>query len=223
VEPEALEFYTRIFGIYTPYGRLRIMDSFPKRHEKVLSEYRRNNIISGVNVQILRRNTNKGGTKSIYSATMKYHAPIIKKELYDMSSGELCFRNMSAERIKVIYDIIPAGDSYYWDDDGNDMTETVDEEEAEEEQDHSELMEQIIQKQHISLLEREMQKILRTGKRIETTYNVLERKEKRMRRTSEGTNTRLRYFSYIIVMLLVGTSFFQSRYLKTYFHKKKLI
>eukprot|EP00934_Nitzschia_sp_Nitz4_P007698 Nitzschia sp. Nitz4//scaffold6_size259037//121416//122409//NITZ4_001073-RA/size259037-augustus-gene-0.321-mRNA-1//-1//CDS//3329556890//7688//frame0 len=64
---------------------------------------------------------------------------------------------------------------------------------------------------------------------IESAQTVLnemrymEGRERRMRQTADSINSRVRYFSYISVTVLIVVTYVQVTYLKQYFHKKKLL
>lgn len=51
----------------------------------------------------------------------------------------------------------------------------------------------------------------------------MESRERRMRQTADSINSRVRYFSYISVAVLIVVTYVQVAYLKRYFRKKKLL
>lgn len=51
----------------------------------------------------------------------------------------------------------------------------------------------------------------------------MEARERRMRQTADSINSRVRYFSYVSVIVLIVVTYVQVTYLKRYFRKKKLL
>ena len=216
VKQFAFDYYSRYFGTYTPYGEKRIMDKLPDIHTNYIKKFDRahedNNGVIRVQIQIDATSHGRyQRNKSIFSAPLIFHKPVIKKGITE-TVGEICISNMSRDMIRFIYDVIPFS------------TFNDEEEESENVVDVEKLKEKVIKtSDHLTPVEKEFKKILATGKRITTTMNVMEKSEKRMRRTSEGTSKRVHVFSYASICILLLTSFLQVRYLKSFFHKKKLI
>jgi hypothetical protein len=51
----------------------------------------------------------------------------------------------------------------------------------------------------------------------------MEKREARMRVTADSINSRVRWFGYLSVAVLLVVTYLQVTYLKQYFHKKKLM
>jgi hypothetical protein len=76
---------------------------------------------------------------------------------------------------------------------------------------------------HLTPLAEQLQESLAAAKSVIKEMNYMERRESRMRLTTDSINARVRYFSYISVGVLLAVTYVQVTYLKRYFHKKKLL
>lgn len=81
----------------------------------------------------------------------------------------------------------------------------------------------IIQKEHLTPLEETFQQSISTAQQILSEMRYMEKRESRMRHTADSTNLRIRYFSYLSVAILLGVTWIQVTYLRSYFKKKKLL
>lgn len=79
------------------------------------------------------------------------------------------------------------------------------------------------QKNHISPLQVKLNNINMLADSIATDWDYLERREERMRATSESTQSKVRTFSYVSITILIVSTIAQNIYLKTYFQKKKIM
>ncbi|OVF08917.1 putative endoplasmic reticulum vesicle protein [Clavispora lusitaniae] len=69
----------------------------------------------------------------------------------------------------------------------------------------------------------ELKKVEELAKEISHELRYLKAREERMRDTNESTNSRVKYFSIIIVLSLVGLGVWQIQYLRHYFKVKHII
>ena len=54
-------------------------------------------------------------------------------------------------------------------------------------------------------------------------FNYMQKREARMKQTSESTASRIRFFAYVSILVLLLLSFWQTVYLKSFFRSKKLL
>jgi p24 family protein delta-1 len=76
---------------------------------------------------------------------------------------------------------------------------------------------------HLTPLEESLDQSIHAANSVLHEMNYMEKREARMRKTAESINTRVRWFSYLSVSVLLSVTYIQVTYLKRYFHKKKLM
>lgn len=76
---------------------------------------------------------------------------------------------------------------------------------------------------HLTPLENTLDASINAANAVLREMKYMEKREQRMRQTAEAINTRVRWFSYFSVSVLLGVTFIQVSYLKRYFKKKKLM
>jgi len=76
---------------------------------------------------------------------------------------------------------------------------------------------------HLTPLVHQLGQSLQAAHTVITEMNLMERREQRMRMTADSINSRVRYFSYVSVGILLVVTYLQVTYLKRYFRKKKLL
>jgi hypothetical protein len=76
---------------------------------------------------------------------------------------------------------------------------------------------------HLTPLAEELEESIEAAKSVLNEMHLMEKREGRMRITAESINSRVKYFSYISVGILLVVTYVQVTYLKRYFHKKKLM
>lgn len=114
----------------------------------------------------------------------------------------VCFENKNSDqRVKVIFDVVLTSD----------------------EGQEDELQNKIIKKEHLTPLESNFKEGIRAANTILNEMKYMEKREARMRHTAESTNSKIRFFSYASVFVLLGVTWLQRTYLKSYFKKKKLM
>jgi len=148
---------------------------------------------------------------------LRYHTPVLFTDVIDIAQHEgqgeevaldgwsICFLNQGDELIKIIFDVVMISD------------------ETEDEKKKKQKKRKTIQKEHLTPLETNFNAALVGADKILNEMNYMERREQRMRHTADSTNRRVRYFSYLSVVVLMGTACVQVTYLKNYFKKKKLM
>mmetsp|Transcript_30039 Transcript_30039/g.63817 ORF Transcript_30039/g.63817 Transcript_30039/m.63817 type:complete len:281 (+) Transcript_30039:105-947(+) len=114
----------------------------------------------------------------------------------------ICFENKNSDQeVKIIFDVVLMSD------------------EGQEDEMHR----KIIKKEHLTPLEQNFQEGIKAANTILNEMKYMEKREARMRHTAESTNSKIRLFSYISVIVLLGVTWLQRTYLKSYFKKKKLM
>ena len=78
-------------------------------------------------------------------------------------------------------------------------------------------------KEHLTPLEEQLGESIQAAQTILKEMRYMEKREARMRMTSESIFTKVSWFSVLSVVILLGVTFVQVRYLKNYFRKKKLM
>jgi hypothetical protein len=81
----------------------------------------------------------------------------------------------------------------------------------------------VVKKEHLTPLERAFDQSSALAKSIIDEMHYMEKREIRMKRTADGTNSRIRWFSYLSIVILVAVTWVQMKYLKGYFRKKKIL
>lgn len=115
----------------------------------------------------------------------------------------ICFENKAKDQpVKVMFDVVLISDEGEEDD---------------------EVEKKIITKEHLTPLEANFQDGIKAANTILSEMKYMEKREARMRHTAESTNSKIRLFSYLSVGVLLGVTWMQRTYLKSYFKKKKLM
>lgn len=76
---------------------------------------------------------------------------------------------------------------------------------------------------HLTPLTRQLSKSVSAANSVLKEMKHMERRETKMRITSDSINVRVNYFSYISVAILLAVTYVQVSYLKRYFKKKKIL
>jgi len=115
---------------------------------------------------------------------------------------QTCFENKNSDQgVRILFDVVLMSDE------GQD----------------EELQNKIIKKEHLTPLEANFQEGIKAANTILNEMKYMERREARMRHTAESTNSKIRMFSYVSVIILLGVTWLQRTYLRSYFKKKKLM
>ncbi len=78
-------------------------------------------------------------------------------------------------------------------------------------------------KQHLTPLEQRLAGSIAAASSVLHQMKYMESRERRMRHTADSINSRIRYLSYLSVVVLLSVTYLQVTYLKRYFRKKKLL
>jgi hypothetical protein len=81
----------------------------------------------------------------------------------------------------------------------------------------------VFESSHLTPLAEQLQESIKAAESVVNEMGHMERREQRMRKTADSINTRVRYFSYVSVAVLLVVTYLQVTYLKRYFRKKKLL
>jgi hypothetical protein len=114
----------------------------------------------------------------------------------------ICLENRSENQVHIIFDIVLVSEDYGDDEAGSSGG---------------------IAKKHLTPLEQELAASVNAANSIISEMRYMEKREARMRVTTESINARIRFFSYISVAVLLIVTYLQVTYLKRYFKKKKLM
>lgn len=129
-----------------------------------------------------------------------------EKEKSPLDGYETCFINNNADStVRFVVDSVLTSDGPVFDDDENEGDEET------------------FQGQHLTPLADQLTRSVQAAHTVITEMNLMERREQRMRMTADSINSRVRYFSYISVGILLVVTYLQVSYLKRYFRKKKLL
>ena len=77
--------------------------------------------------------------------------------------------------------------------------------------------------EHLTPLEESLDQSISAANSVLREMKYMEKREARMRKTADSINSRVRWFSYLSVSVLLTVTYIQVSYLKRYFHKKKLM
>ena len=123
-----------------------------------------------------------------------------------------CYSNKSNEIVTLLFDI------YHWNEDLNqdDVIPNLVKQKKEEPK-------VITKEQHITPLEINFQKAFDSASAIMDQMRYMERRQHRNQEQEESIRSVVEKFSYLSVIVLIGTAFIQVSYLKRYFKKKKLL
>lgn len=134
----------------------------------------------------------------------KAHIHRTDKHEGNLEGYGLCFFNMDRSReTRVIFDIALISDKPYDSEDDGKAKFSKD--------------------AHLTPLEISLDESIRAASVVLREMEYMEKREARMRETAESINTRVRWFSYLSVSILLSVTYIQVSYLKRYFHKKKLM
>jgi p24 family protein delta-1 len=123
----------------------------------------------------------------------------------NMEGYGICFTNSDrSSDVRVIYDVVLMTDKTNDGDVGGDKS-------------------QFQKDAHLTPLEVSLDESIRAANAVLQEMRYMEKREARMRKTAEDINTRVRWFSYLSVSVLLAVTYIQVSYLKRYFHKKKLM
>jgi p24 family protein delta-1 len=121
-----------------------------------------------------------------------------------LSIFKVCFRNGHKEaQIQVVFEVVLGSEDF--------------------EEEFNPLPGAFDKQQHLTPLEKSLDTSIQTANTILREMKYMEKRERRMKQTADSINSRMRYFSYLSIGILLLVTYLQVTYLKRYFHKKKLM
>ncbi|GKY91798.1 hypothetical protein MPSEU_000151500 [Mayamaea pseudoterrestris] len=131
------------------------------------------------------------------------------KDIASLHGYGLCFQNPDPEySVHIIFDIILASDDLsLYDEPVKNKKPTTD----------------FDKDRHLTPLERTVDMSINAARSVLREMKYMEKRESRMRVTADSINSRVRWFGYLSVGVLLLVTYLQVTYLKRYFHKKKLM
>lgn len=172
------------------------------------------------NVHLQIRVPGRGTLKLGSDSTLLYNRPIILQNIRQSAQQidgigrendmfEVCFINKNSWKrphdVDIIFDTI--------------LQNAVDDDDAEV----AAMKRKVVRKEHITPLEEQLDESIERAEDILDEFKYMEKRERRMRKTADSTNARIRSFSYISIAILLAVTWLQVTYLKGYFRKKKLM
>jgi len=172
------------------------------------------------NVHLQIRVPGRGTLKLGSDSTLLYNCPIILQNIRQSAQQidgigrendmfEVCFINKNSWKrphdVDIIFDTI--------------LQNAVDDDDAEV----AAMKRKVVRKEHITPLEEQLDESIERAEDILDEFKYMEKRERRMRKTADSTNARIRSFSYISIAILLAVTWLQVTYLKGYFRKKKLM
>jgi len=154
-------------------------------------------------------NVEEEGSKALArNQGLTYFRPTILKNIQKASKGwhenrgnyRLCVSARGADHVRVIFDSVKVSE----------YKDRMD-------------RKHVVKKEHLTPLEKAFDESSALGRSIIDEMHYMEKREIRMKRTADGTNSRIRFFSYVSIAVLLGVTWLQIQYLKGYFKKKKIL
>lgn len=168
---------------------------------------------SGVFLQI-----KKSDMPPLRHQLMRYNAPIVIQSIRQLAMGAdqgddeffvICFKNTNSWRQQKDVDVV--------------FDSTLEDTSEDDDPEIAQLKIKMVRKTQITPLEMSLEESISRAEDILEEFKYMEKRERRMRQTAESTNSRVRHFSYLSVCILLGVTFIQVTYLKSYFRKKNLM
>lgn len=210
VEEEVEEWFSAQMDEMTRKGSTNFMKTLPQVskeiHAKIKDEEYNNKSNVYLKLTVPKR-------PALRHQMFMWYAPVVimnvvkasqrgqKKNAPPAGAYSVCFENKNSSNVRILFDVVMMSDE------GQD----------------EELQNKIIKKEHLTPLETNFQDGIKSANTILNEMKYMERREARMRHTAESTNAKIRLFSYISVIVLLGVTWLQRTYLKSYFKKKKLM
>jgi hypothetical protein len=189
----------------------RLPDDPPKHVTEVTQAFLDNKWGAHAHIKVRMNIISFEGQKSTTNYRSKFFTPLVinrvttaGRSLEDVESVEICITNTEeGEGYHVIFDSVLD-------------SEEIDDPEEEKKPTFK-------KDQHLTPLEESLEKSIQAARSVMREMDYMEKREKRLRVTSESINSRVQWFSYLSVAILVVVTYVQVTYLKRYFHKKKLM
>jgi len=124
---------------------------------------------------------------------------------HPLGGYSICFENSSESVARVLMDVVLVSDK------------------GDGENPKKKKKKKLLSKEHLTPIEKNFQESITAAHQILNEMHYMEKREQRMKHTSDSINARIRYFSYVSVAVLLGVTWMQVTYLRSYFKKKKLL
>lgn len=188
----------------------RLPDEAPDKVAETGSEYLKNKWGNSSPLKIRLNVRSFEGKKAMTNYRTKFFTPLVinrvskvGRRLEDVEGAEICIQNSEGmEAFHIIFDTIL---------------------ESEEIEQVEEKKSGFQKEEHLTPLEESLERSISAAKNVLKEMDYMEKREKRMRVTSESINSRVQWFSYLSVAILFVVTYVQVTYLRRYFHKKKLM
>jgi len=204
VKPEVEDwFYTELTEMTRPTA-VQFLKDLSKIPKDISQHINHKKSRSKVNV-----NVEEEETKTLaMNQALTYFRPTIIKDVaksggaWEVTRGNyrICIHSRGSESVRVIYDVV-----------------RVSEYKEKNERRH------VVKKEHLTPLERAFDDSSALAKSIIDEMHYMEKREIRMKKTADATNSRIKWFSYVSIIILIGITWFQMTHLKGYFRKKKIL
>lgn len=205
-DQEVEDYYAKFLSKYESYSYPRIPSSheIPIDIQEKAKNYGKEERKLRVDIVVFEPDDERLRVRNSYSLPMTYHKPSIRKVVKFISNIDVCFANNSFQKVQMLFGV------YNFDDDM---------------QEYSQGMERadIITKDHLLPINKSLKQLQRTGNKINRQFSNSSNKERKIKKTTDSINHRVRLFSYLSVFLLLGTAMGQFFFFRYYFQKKKLI
>ncbi len=197
-------FVTEVGEITRPESKQFLKQDLPSLPADMNNQLKKYNTRSKISLTI-----EEDGQKPISSNhALRYFHPTIIRNIAQRSRGwhenrgnyRLCVSARGSGDIRVVFDTIK-----------------ISEYKSKKDKKH------LIHKDHLTPLEKAFEESANVAKTVIDEMHYMEKREQRMKKTADGTNARVRYFSYISIAILLGVTYIQITYLKGYFKKKKIL
>ena len=188
----------------------RLPDSPPDNVAEAMKEFLQGAAGKASPIKVRMNVRSFDGKKAMTNYRTKFFTPLVinrvskvGRKLDDVEGAEICIQNMEeGESYHVIFDSI------------------LESEEVEKVEPKKPTFQK---EEHLTPLEQSLEKSIQAARNVLKEMDYMENREKRMRVTSDSINTRVQWFSYLSIAILLVVTYVQVTYLRRYFHKKKLM
>ena len=188
----------------------RLPDEAPDKVAEAGSEYLKSKWGNQSPLKVRMNVRSFDGKRAMTNYRTKFFTPLVinrvskvGRRLEDVEGAEICIQNNEEqETFHIIFDTI------------------LESEEIEQVEGNKSGFKK---EEHLTPLEESLERSILAAKNVLKEMDYMEKREKRMRMTSDSINSRVQWFSYLSVAILFVVTYVQVTYLRRYFHKKKLM
>lgn len=204
------EYYVDAIHSLSEHGGRKMLGEMPEMPPEVEKELTDNKGSSGLLLDFLLEKRLERPRK------LQYHVPFIIRNLKHLVFREqrmnlalegisICFDGQQMDNdVVVIFDVVRVSDESH---------EGI----------RKKLEKKISQKEDLTPIQDNLKQSIQTASNVLSEMGTVSRREFLMRQGTNKRNRGVAYFSYLSVLVLLGTSWVQITYLKGYFRKKKLM